>query len=409
MKPVCIVCSFRPLIVLGRCLGFSPISLTCSTAAESCSFAPSMVGILISLVLNVFLSAIMVGSVVTLAPDWILERFNYTTSNTISKVFSAIEFIQVFIASMLLCLNVLQCRQRARALGKIARYLHHTGPGVERSITERDEKLLFWMSTRQACIIFFLLFGNILYVYLMWPHQEEQWHYWIIIRDFGYGISSLPVLMVGFEVSLVMTLFRLIAWNLDKQLRKILYSASQREEIIKEDSVSIFHRIVRIRRSHGKIIEALMEFNKSVNPQLAFLTCLVMISTVLNCYIAGQYAFNSTQTTIKFISTCLRLLMNVTIVLYMIYKADQVLQMNELTFRLVTSVSTISLSLDELMQLEVLSRQLTKNPPLFSASGIFAFNASIVAKMFSTVITYIIVALQFDIRIFRESIEAVSR
>lgn len=227
-----------------------------------------------------------------------------------------------------------------------------------------------------------------------------------------------------------MTLFRIILRNLDEQLRVILCSANMRAADSKEVNISIFHRIVRIRRSHMRIIDALVEFNKSANPQLAILTCLVMVSIVLNAYIIGQYAFNSIQTSTRIAMTSIRLLINVTIVLYMTLQADQVLQMNELMFRLVTSVPTVTLSTDELMQVEVLSQQISQSPPLFSASGIFDFNAGMVAKvcqlhgdlpevsfqkshrflqMFSTVVTYIIVALQFDIRIFTESIEAATR
>lgn len=205
MKPVCIVCSFRPLTVLGRFLGFSPISMTCSTNSQPCSFVPSWGWILLSLLQNVALLALMLANLVYFTPEWIFQQLNQDvpSTNITTGVFVAIEFIQFFSAVMLLFFNIFQCKTKARSLEKIARYLHHAGPGVDRSISQKDEDRLFWIAVRQSCTIILVTICNIVYVLLVFPGKDifSSTSFWLTIKSFANGICTAMILIGGFEVS----------------------------------------------------------------------------------------------------------------------------------------------------------------------------------------------------------------
>lgn len=345
----CIVCSFRPIIVVGRFLGFSPVAVKCATATSPCNFAPSWLWIFVSFSVVCLISGTMIADI-NMPQN--LNLGIAVSNSAIGTVITTIECLNHLTSIVLLVLNTLQSRTMANAMNSIAMFLKDPGEHSKRSITEKDEHALYSVANRQILsLVFVLLLQNSVVGYFLnkhWatiPNTE-----FIVLKAVVASISTAVFLTNGFQFGVVTKLLGLMILNVKNQLQTLIEQAVARTDhhwdvrrpvmyqVVKSAAaagsqvgpekkvVKICDAIAEVRRVYGKVVKCQHQFNHSVNPQLAIVTTLIMVSVVLSCYLIFQYMITNNEE-ILFLLTTGRLFMNIFTALYMIHLADTLFKM----------------------------------------------------------------------------------
>lgn len=344
----CIVCSFRPIILVGRFLGFSPVSATCSGNGKPCRFAPSCIWIIVSTAVAGLIFGTMIGDVNNphhLNLGLALEH------SVIGTVITTIECLNHLTSIVLIVLNTLQSRTMASAMNSIADFLQNPGEHSQRSITEKDERDLLVVASRQILyMVIVLIVQNSVVAYFLHKHWATIPNTeFIVLKAVVASISTAVFLVNGFQFGVVTKLLGLMICNVKSQLQVLIEMALARTDsnwdvrrpvhlklvaaavpapagMAEQKVVKICDAIAEVRRVYGKVVKCQHQFNHFVNPQLAVVTALIMVSVVLSCYLMFQYVLTRNEE-ILFLLISGRLYMNIFTALYMIHMADTLFKM----------------------------------------------------------------------------------
>lgn len=343
----CIVCSFRPIIVVGRFLGFSPVSAECAQIDRPCHFAPSWRWILVSVTIALLIFGTM------MADTNLPQNLNLGVSlerGAIGTVITTIECLSHITSIVLIGLNTIQSRTMANAMNSIASFLKDPGEHSKRAITEDDERELNVIARRQIMyLVGVLLLQNSVVVYFLHKHWATLPNAeFTIVKAIIASISNAVFLVNGFQFGVATKLLRLMILNVKSQLQVLIEMALSRTDhnwdvrqpvlfqVIRsavpvpgaeqKKVVKICDAIAEVRRVYEKVVKCQHQFNHSVNPQLAIVTALIMLSFVLSCYLIFQYIITQNEE-ILFVLTTGRLFMNILTALYMIHLADTLYKM----------------------------------------------------------------------------------
>lgn len=341
----CIVCCIRPIFIVGRFLGFAPLSTECASQGKPCSFSPSLLWILVSLGVAGLISGTMIATLY----DW--ENLNLGVPiehAVIVQVINTIESLNYLMAVVLVVLNTLQSKTTANALNSIAIFLQNPGEHSQRSITEEEERAIFSVAIRQTIYLtVVLLLQNLVVIYFYVIHWATiPSHGFIILKGIMGSISNAVFLINGFQFGVVTRLLRLMIFNVKSQLQVLIEKAQSRSDSLRgtdrpnqrdllpceqrtstgEGVPKICDSIAKVRRLYGSVVQCQHKFNQSVNPQLAIVTALIMVSIVLSSYLIFQYAMTGNKE-ILFLLSNGRLFTNIFTALYMIHLSDRLFKM----------------------------------------------------------------------------------
>lgn len=333
----CIVCAFKPTIWVGRFVGFSPITIKCAEPGQPCEFTPSRLYIFVGVLLAGLISGTMIatfnGNSQTLNLG--IPQENLSTT----KVITTVECLNHLTSMVLLVLNTLQSRTTARALNSIAKFLHSPGVHSKRSITVADERALFTVAMWQVLsLLAFLAVQTSVVVYFLSKHWSQIPNpEFIILKGVVAGLCNVICLINGFQFAIVTKLLRLMIINVRAQLQSLILKAQTRvstnaianatnSNVKKLSESRICDEIAEVRRVYGRVVKCLHKFNHSVNPQLAIITALIMVSVVLSSYLIFQYALTHNEE-ILYLQVSGRLFSNIVTALYMIQLSQALLEM----------------------------------------------------------------------------------
>lgn len=348
----CIVCSFRPIFLVGRFLGFSPVSATCADNEKPCLFAPSWTWILVSTSMVALIFGTMIKD---LNMPQNLNLGVNLESGAIGTVITTIECLNHITSIVLIVLNTVQSKTMSNALNSIASFLQNPGEHSKRSITEQDEQTLFTVATRQILyLVLVLIVQNTVVAYFLQKHWATIPNtQFIVLKAIVASISTAVFLVNGFQFSVVTKLLRLMIINVKSQLQVLIEMALARTDtnwdvrrpvqfklvasagggpteanatVPEKKVIKICDAIAVVRRVYGNVVKCQHQFNHSVNPQLAIVTALIMVSVVLSCYLLFQYAMTQNEE-ILFLLCSGRLYLNIFTALYMIHLSDTLFKM----------------------------------------------------------------------------------
>lgn len=327
----CIVCAFKPTFWVGRFLGFSPLTIICAEPGQPCRFSPSRVYILIAILLAGAISATMIA---TLNDNSKTLNLGVTMEqSSTAKVIIAVECLNHLTSIVLLVLNTLQSRTTAMALNSIAKFLQNPGRHSQRSITVDDERALFTVAIRQIVFLLVFLFVQTSVVFFFlnkhWTHIPNP--EFTILKGAVAGLCNLVCLINGFQFAIVAKLLRLMIVNVQTQLQSLIVKAQLRNPSnttnpFINDKIRICDEIAEVRRVYGRVVKCLHKFNHSVNPQLAIITTLIMVSVVLSSFLIFQYVLTRNEE-ILYLQMSGRLFSNIVTTLYMIQLSQALLEM----------------------------------------------------------------------------------
>lgn len=265
----------------------------------------------------------------------------------IGTVITTVECLGHLTSIVLIALNTLQSKTMANAMNLIADHLQNPGEHSKRSISEEDEKLLHVSARKQITSLFtILLLQNSVFGYFLYRH-------WATIPNIGFSvlkgviasISNSVFIINSYQFGMVTQLLGLMILNVKAQLQvlmdmtlsrserdwqrpgghKLVKSAAPMQVETVQKTVKVCDAIAEVRRVYGKVVKCQTTFNHSVNPQLAIVTALIMVSLVLSCYLVFQYIMTRNEE-ILFLLCTGRLIMNMTTALFMIQFADKLFE-----------------------------------------------------------------------------------
>lgn len=351
-KYPCISCALRPLIVFGRWFGFSPIHSKCATRTEPCIFKPSLFWIGESILVTVIILVSIILILIEPNKSNLSLDKGDDDSQVIAKVITTIECINHITSIVLLVLNMSQCKVRTKALNSMTSFIHNTGSAENRGISIADQKSLYITGIKQIISLLVLVVAQNIVIFVClsrnWDRIESV--SFVIWKGVLASVSNAVFLVNGFEFSVITKLLKIMILIVHKQLKGIMQKTGARamgdveikrladnqikyivpykkSKLIRYYSeTKLCDRIGDIRRLYGTVVKSLHQYNYTVNPQLALVTILVMISVVLTCYLLYQYMVTESEE-IMYLLISGRLFLNMMTVFYMIYLSEQLYKM----------------------------------------------------------------------------------
>lgn len=352
-KTPCVVCALRPLTTFGRYFGFSPVTANCATTTKPSVYRTSKLWIFISLI-N---AGIMFGMIFFTLEDFHNNHISSMSTDAIQHVIVVIDCMNLVTSIVLIFINIFQSNSRSKALNTIAKLMHSPKNGIERSISEANEKSLRRSSYQQIASVFLLvLLQNLLTIAAVW--RDNSGYLWrFILKSISFSISNGVFMMIGLEFSILASYIRFMMCEVSNRLSYILMALSNTTLLLNMDqsyisevpekkknvwTVNIIIESIskpkdRSMKMNGRerhmcllgqcrlgyydATKCLRLLNRSMNPQLAILTVLVLVTIVLNTYVIIHFIILGNGNILFFV-TVLRLFVMFGTVLHMISRAE---------------------------------------------------------------------------------------
>lgn len=331
-------------------MGFFPVNIQCATVDKACHFSPSWLWILWSLTVASLIGGTTIADLTHVPKNWNLGI--PIEQKVIGPVITVIECLNNITAIVFILLNTVQCKTMATAMNLIAEFLKDPGEHSKRSMTENDEKALRTTAVKQISLLVILwLLQQSVVIYFLNKHWETVENVPIfLLKATVANLSSVVFLINVFQFGMVTKLLRLMIINVKSQLQVLIDMALSRTDnnwdigrpvlfqVVKSASITntrpsepkkvvkVCDAIAEVRRVYGKVVRCQHQFNHSVNPQLAIVTALVLVSVVLSCYLMFQY-IQSHNEEVLFLFSSGQLYMNIITAIYLIYLSDTLYKM----------------------------------------------------------------------------------
>ncbi|XP_044757855.1 uncharacterized protein LOC123316007 [Coccinella septempunctata] len=160
-----------------------------------------------------------------------------------------------------------------------------------------------------------------------------------------------------------------------------------------EEKMSLISRVTKFKHAHMEIIRIVDEVNEFMNPSFIFWSLCTCLTLVINIYVAVMTDFQGSFKEI--FSKQLFAYLSAIGVCNVCFDTEEMNHLSDDTLSFLFKYPISKLSETEAYQVEMLIYTLSSQKPTIKASDIFTVGTKLLASISGTVVTYVLVALQF--------------